>query len=658
MKRSRGEIVGSALVAAFVVGVVFATAVSVSVTAAERGAAGGGVVERGWSDWEYSKSVLVKENSGATLNDYQVLLNLSGEDFPAEAKTDGSDLRFVDAEEEEELSYWVEKFDAANETGRVWVKVPEIPADGEAELKMLYGNPSAESVSNFSATMLLPPEVLWHTTTAYEYFINTVDVDSNDNIYAGVYKAYHDYAHLVKFDPKGTEKQSLSMYSNILSIKIDDNDKIFVSNGPWGKGLRVYNTDLSEQCHTGEYGDYRENLWPMKLSDGYLYAPSTRSSSPPYNTGITKFDTSCNVIETTTYHSSQSSYAGGVYHHSATDKTYAGFRRADDNNYLRLARFTGASSLDWDKLVLADSHASIQDIIYKDGYLYISGTGKRDEIGTNAYIFLGKYDLDGNLIWMRNYTDVSDYATTGETLMRIGDNLLLMPANYYNGSYCFAAFYAVDFDGNLIWRGYINSIFTPDNKYHRKIYSAKLLDDKKILLGGRDGDYGDLMKVSYYKQVFPEPTVTIEPDEDPTVSIETDEFEYSAGDTMNVEIEVENPTEDRLALEWWWLVPEYSVCVGLTAMPLSVPAGYDETLEYSFAVPELGAKWFSNAFFVQLAETEAGGGEGAGGEVLDADAACWIYRPAGRGVEAAQTAVGEAEVEIADEIRRAVEGVK
>ena len=47
MKRSRGEIVGSALVAAFVVVVaVFPTAVSVSVTAAERGAEGRGREER------------------------------------------------------------------------------------------------------------------------------------------------------------------------------------------------------------------------------------------------------------------------------------------------------------------------------------------------------------------------------------------------------------------------------------------------------------------------------------------------------------------------------------------------------------------------------------------------------------------------------------
>jgi len=88
-----------------------------------------------------------------------------------------------------------------------------------------------------------------------------------------------------------------------------------------------------------------------------------------------------------------------------------------------------------------------------------------------------------------------------------------------------------------------------------------------------------------------------------------------------------------LALQWWWLVPEYS-----------------------FAVPDLGAKWFSNAFLVQLAETEAGGGEGAGGgEVLDADAACWIYRPAGREAGAVPVAVGEVEVEIADEIKEAIE---
>jgi len=102
--KTRREILETAFVAAFVVATVCAGVGLVSANAVEGGE------ERGGSDWEYSKSVLVKENSGTTLTDYQVLVNLTGEDFPAEAKPDGSDLRFVNAEgEEEERSYWVEK---------------------------------------------------------------------------------------------------------------------------------------------------------------------------------------------------------------------------------------------------------------------------------------------------------------------------------------------------------------------------------------------------------------------------------------------------------------------------------------------------------------------------------------------------------------------
>ena len=50
---------------------------------------------------------------------------------------------------------------------------------------------------------------------------------------------------------------------------------------------------------------------------------------------------------------------------------------------------------------------------------------------------------------------------------------------------------------------------------------------------------------------------------------------------------------------------------------MAILKNYDEPIEYSFAVPDLGATWFSNAFLVQLAETEEGAGGGAGvGEVL------------------------------------------
>ena len=459
------------------------------------------------ADWAYSNSITIEEHSGSDLTDYQIPIELNASNFNfSKAQPDGADIRFAELNDDL-LSYWVENWDSTGRRAKVWVEVPSIPASDVITIRMWYGNAGAASESNFTGTMLLPMEVLWHTTTGYadNYAgIATVDVDSNNNIYGGDCAHYDSTSYLIKFDPNGTEMKSVAMYSCIQSIKIDESDNIFVSNGPWGYSLRVYDPDLNEQCHY-DSDDYRENLWPMKLVDGHIYAPSWRSSSSPYNAGISKFDAYCSVIETTPYHSSYSLYAGGVYHHSATDKTYAGFCREDDDNHLRLARFTGAGILDWDKLVLSDSSAGIQDIIHENNYLYISGTGETEEIGANTYIFLAKYDLDGNQIFMKKYNDTADYITAGDALMKVGDDLLLMPANYYDGSDYFPAFYAVDFDGNLIWRGYISGTSDPD----WKIRGTKLLDDHTILLGGKDGNCGDLMKVSYYKYTSPKPSVAV-----------------------------------------------------------------------------------------------------------------------------------------------------
>ncbi|CAD6493034.1 MAG: hypothetical protein LAKADJCE_00422 [Candidatus Argoarchaeum ethanivorans] len=47
--------------------------------------------------WKYQLEVPICENSGETLRDYQVLVELSGSDFPEEAQPDGDDIRFTDA---------------------------------------------------------------------------------------------------------------------------------------------------------------------------------------------------------------------------------------------------------------------------------------------------------------------------------------------------------------------------------------------------------------------------------------------------------------------------------------------------------------------------------------------------------------------------------
>jgi hypothetical protein len=105
------------------------------------------------ADWSSYDIIAITENSGETLTDYQVLVELSGDDFPTEAQTDGDDIRFIDASDTE-LSYWIEEFDYPGNHAKIWVNVPSILASGETKLKMYYGNPSASAVSDGDATFL------------------------------------------------------------------------------------------------------------------------------------------------------------------------------------------------------------------------------------------------------------------------------------------------------------------------------------------------------------------------------------------------------------------------------------------------------------------------------------------------------------------------
>ena len=100
----------------------------------------------GGKDWSYFKEVTIKEKSGIDLRDYQILLELDSTNFPSNVNSDGSDLRFV--KNEKELSYWIEDFNPVKKTAKIWVKVPLIPENGSAKIKMYYGNPSAISMSD------------------------------------------------------------------------------------------------------------------------------------------------------------------------------------------------------------------------------------------------------------------------------------------------------------------------------------------------------------------------------------------------------------------------------------------------------------------------------------------------------------------------------
>lgn len=104
-----------------------------------------------YESWAYNKEIEVQENSGGELVDFQILISLDSSNFNfSKAKPDGSDIRFVS--EGEELSYWIEDWDAESGNARIWVKVPIIPAEGVAKVLMHYGNEEAAPASDGDAT--------------------------------------------------------------------------------------------------------------------------------------------------------------------------------------------------------------------------------------------------------------------------------------------------------------------------------------------------------------------------------------------------------------------------------------------------------------------------------------------------------------------------
>ncbi len=101
--------------------------------------------------WSYHKTIIVKENSGSDLYDYQIKVTLDSENFDfSKANPDGSDIRFL--ENGVLLSYWIERWVYGNEA-TIWVKIPHISPYEKKEIDLYYGNPTASSESNLQATM-------------------------------------------------------------------------------------------------------------------------------------------------------------------------------------------------------------------------------------------------------------------------------------------------------------------------------------------------------------------------------------------------------------------------------------------------------------------------------------------------------------------------
>ncbi|MBD3391996.1 MAG: DUF2341 domain-containing protein, partial [Chitinivibrionales bacterium] len=86
-------------------------------------------------------------NVGGDVDNFPVLLRLSGGDYPTGVQTGGDDLRFTDAAGAQ-LAYEVERCDGSN--AEIWVLVPKVKGNDRTMIRMFWGKTDANPKSNGS----------------------------------------------------------------------------------------------------------------------------------------------------------------------------------------------------------------------------------------------------------------------------------------------------------------------------------------------------------------------------------------------------------------------------------------------------------------------------------------------------------------------------
>jgi len=148
----------------------------------------------------------VTDNSGTNLTKFQVPVYLNTTTFNySKVNASGADLRFTEDDETTTLDYWIETWNTSG-VSKVWVEV-NVSASSTDTFFMYYGNGSASSGSNKSATWLWYDDFSTNTSSLY----NVIGIDQGPwfNTTAG-YVEFREYGTAIGAD------HSL-LYPNVLA---------------------------------------------------------------------------------------------------------------------------------------------------------------------------------------------------------------------------------------------------------------------------------------------------------------------------------------------------------------------------------------------------------------------------------------------------------
>ncbi len=125
-------------------------------------------------------------NIAGAAGSVQLLVRLSGSFQFDAAKDDGSDIRLIAGDDKTPLAYHLEKFDANLGEAFVWVKVPDLKANGVTTLWLYYGstnaNKEAAGAADVKGTYDSDTVLVYHFTEAgknpHDYSGNNNDADT------------------------------------------------------------------------------------------------------------------------------------------------------------------------------------------------------------------------------------------------------------------------------------------------------------------------------------------------------------------------------------------------------------------------------------------------------------------------------------------------
>ncbi len=123
-----------------------------------------------WNDaWEYRQKISFDTTaSGAdtkeNINDFPLLLKLHSGNFNfANAKDDGTDIRFVTSDGTTLLKHHIERYDTIDEMALIWIRLTRVSADTATEyIWMYYGNNDAAGGQDIAGTYAVDQVLVMH----------------------------------------------------------------------------------------------------------------------------------------------------------------------------------------------------------------------------------------------------------------------------------------------------------------------------------------------------------------------------------------------------------------------------------------------------------------------------------------------------------------